>query len=304
LPIRLGKTPEYRAKAYRISPLYEREGNSMREILNIFNLEGKNAVITGGAGILGSVIARGLGKAGAKVAICDIDDRLREEVVNNLKKEKIEVKGYWIDVMEKKKIEETYQKIIQDFGRVDILLNAAGGNIKEATTSEDLSFFDLPLEGLQKVINLNLFGGAILPSQVFGRMMIENKEGGCIINISSMNAFRPLTRIPGYSAAKAAVSNFTQWLAVHLAQNYNKKLRVNAIAPGFFLTRQNRYLLLDAKERLTPRGETILQHTPMGKFGVPEELIGVCIWLASDASRFVTGVVIPIDGGFSAFSGV
>ncbi|MCD6232283.1 SDR family oxidoreductase [Candidatus Aerophobetes bacterium] len=276
----------------------------MREILNIFNLEGKNAVITGGAGILGSVIARGLGKAGAKVAICDIDDRLREEVVNNLKKEKIEVKGYWIDVMEKKKIEETYQKIIQDFGRVDILLNAAGGNIKEATTSEDLSFFDLPLEGLQKVINLNLFGGAILPSQVFGRMMIENKEGGSIINISSMNAFRPLTRIPGYSAAKAAVSNFTQWLAVHLAQNYNKKLRVNAIAPGFFLTRQNRYLLLDAKERLTPRGETILQHTPMGKFGVPEELIGVCIWLASDASRFVTGVVIPIDGGFSAFSGV
>lgn len=276
----------------------------MREILNIFNLEGKNAVITGGAGILGSVIARGLGKAGAKVAICDIDDRLREEVVNNLKKEKIEVKGYWIDVMEKKKIEETYQKIIQDFGRVDILLNAAGGNIKEATTSKDLSFFDLPLEGLQKVINLNLFGGAILPCQVFGRMMIENKEGGSIINISSMNAFRPLTRIPGYSAAKAAVSNFTQWLAVHLAQNYNKKLRVNAIAPGFFLTRQNRYLLLDAKERLTPRGETILQHTPMGKFGVPEELIGVCIWLASDASRFVTGVVIPIDGGFSAFSGV
>jgi len=273
-------------------------------MLNMFSLKGKNVVITGGAGILGSVIARGLGKAGAKIAICDINDQPREKVVNSLKKEKIEAKGYWIDVMDKEKIEKTYQKIIQDFKKIDILLNAAGGNIKEATTSENLSFFDLSLKGLEKVVTLNLFGGAILPSQVFGKIMIDNKEGGSIINISSMNAFRPLTRIPGYSAAKAAVSNFTQWLAVHFAQNYNKKLRVNAIAPGFFSTRQNRYLLLDEKGNLTPRGKTILSHTPMGKFGDPEDLIGVCIWLASDASRFVTGVVIPIDGGFSAFSGV
>ena len=192
---------------------------------------------------------------------------------------------------------------MRDFEEIDILVNCAGGNREDATTSEKLSFFDLPLSALEKVINLNLFGGAILPSQVFGKNMIKNKSAS-IINISSMNALRPLTRIPGYSAAKAAVSNFTQWLAVHFAQEYNKNLRVNAIAPGFFLTAQNRFLLLDKDENLTPRGKTIIAHTPMGEFGRPEDLIGVCIWLAADASRFVTGTVIPIDGGFSAFSGV
>ncbi|HPP67449.1 MAG TPA: SDR family oxidoreductase, partial [bacterium] len=167
-----------------------------------------------------------------------------------------------------------------------------------------LSFFDLPLEALEKVVVLNLFGGAILPAQVFGKEMVKNPEGGSIINISSMNAFRPLTRIPGYSAAKAAVSNFTQWLATHFAMEYNKLLRVNAIAPGFFLTQQNRYLLTDENNNLTLRGQTIIKHTPMGRFGNPEDLIGTCIWLASKASVFITGIVIPIDGGFNAYSGV
>ncbi|RLE11769.1 D-mannonate oxidoreductase [Candidatus Aerophobetes bacterium] len=274
----------------------------MREILNIFNLEGKKVIVTGGAGILGSAIAKGMGKAGAEVAICDIVST--EKVISDLKKEGIKAKGYYIDVMDREKIKVCHDEVLSDFGRIDILLNAAGGNIKEATTSESLSFFDLSLSALEKVVGLNLFGGAILPCQIFGKTMVKNREGGSIINISSMSAFRPLTRICGYSAAKAAVSNFTQWLAVHFATEYNRKLRVNAIAPGFFLTRQNRYLLLDEKNNLTPRGKSIIAHTPMGEFGQPDDLIGICIYLASDASRFVTGAVIPIDGGFNAFSGV
>jgi len=274
----------------------------MNENLKMFGLEGKTAVITGGAGVLGSAIARGLGKAGAKIALCDIVNA--DRVAQELKSEGLEAKGYYINVMDIEKVKVCRDEVIRDFGKVDILLNAAGGNMKEATTSEELKFFDLPLSALEKVIGLNLFGGAVLPSQVFGKDMIKNQDGGSIINISSMNAFRPLTRIPGYSAAKAAVSNFTQWLAVHFAQEYNKNLRVNAIAPGFFLTSQNRFLLTNEDGSLTPRGETIIAHTPMDKFGEPEDLIGACVWLASDASKFVTGIIVPIDGGFSAFSGV
>ncbi len=274
----------------------------MQENLKMFSLEGKTAVITGGAGILGSAIAKGLGKAGAKIALCDIINT--DKITQELEVEGIIAKGYYINVMDMEKIKICRDEVIKDFGKINILLNSAGGNMKEATTSEELKFFDLPLPALEKVIGLNLFGGAILPSQVFGKNIIKNREGGSIINISSMNAFRPLTRIPGYSAAKAAVSNFTQWLAVHFAQEYNKNLRVNALAPGFFLTKQNRFLLTNEDGSLTPRGETIIAHTPMGKFGDPEDLIGACVWLASDASKFVTGIIVPIDGGFSAFSGV
>ena len=274
----------------------------MKEILSMFSLEGKKAVITGGAGILGSAIAKGLGKAGSEIAICDIVST--EKVVNELKEEGIKAKGYYIDVMDIGKIKACHNEVMKDFDRIDILLNAAGGNIKEATTSESLSFFDIPLSALEKVVGLNLFGGAILPCQVFGRTMVKNEDGGSIINISSINSFRPLTRILGYSAAKAAVSNFTQWLSTHFAQEYNKKLRVNAIAPGFLLTQQNRYLLLDKDGSLTPRAKSIISHTPIGEFGKPDDLIGVCIYLSSNASRFVTGVVIPIDGGFNAYSGV
>ena len=225
-------------------------------------------------------------------------------ILEAAKKAGIKAKGYFIDVMDPKKIEKCAKEIMSDLEKIDILVNCAGGNSKNATTSEELSFFDLPLDALEKVVSLNLFGGAILPAQVFGKIMMKNEDGGSIINISSMNAFRPLTRIPGYSAAKAAVSNFTQWLAVHLTQEYNRKLRVNAIAPGFFSTKQNKYLLWTEEGKLSERGKTIIAHTPMGRFGEPEELIGTCIWLASDASRFVTGTVVPIDGGFNAFSGV
>jgi len=274
----------------------------MQENMKMFSLEGKTAVITGGAGILGFAFAKGLGKAGAKIALCDIVNA--DKVAKQLQEKGIMAKGYYINVMDIEKIKSCRDEVIKDFGKVDILLNAAGGNMKEATTSEELKFFDLPLSALEKVVGLNLFGGALLPSQVFGKIMVENEEGGSIINISSMSAFRPLTRTPGYSAAKAAVSNFTQWLAVHFAQEYNKNLRVNALAPGFFLTTQNRFLLTDKEGNLTPRGKTIIAHTPMGKFGDPEDLIGACVWLASDASKFVTGIIVPIDGGFSAFSGV
>jgi NAD(P)-dependent dehydrogenase (short-subunit alcohol dehydrogenase family) len=274
----------------------------MKENLKMFSLEGKTAVITGGAGVLGSAIAKGLGKAGAKIALCDIVNA--DKVAKQLQEQEITAKGYYINVMDIEKVKVCRDEVIRDFGKVDILLNAAGGNMKEATTSEELKFFDLPLSALEKVVGLNLFGGAVLPSQVFGKDMIKNQDGGSVINISSMNAFRPLTRIPGYSAAKAAVSNFTQWLAVHFAQEYNKSLRVNAIAPGFFLTDQNRFLLTNKDGSLTSRGKTIITHTPMDKFGDPEDLIGACVWLASDAAKFVTGIIVPIDGGFSAFSGV
>jgi len=274
----------------------------MRKVPNIFDIENKVIVITGGAGILGSRIARGMAQFGARVALCDIKDA--SSVAKTMKAENLDVEGYYIDVLNPDKIRDCHEKIMRTYGKVDVLINAAGGNIKEATVSEDRSFFEIPLNALEKVVSLNLFGGAILPSQVFGKSMVSNPQGGSIINISSMNAFRPLTRIAGYSAAKAAVSNFTQWLAVHFAREYNRNLRVNAIAPGFFLTTQNKYLLLDESGNLTPRGESIITHTPMGRFGDPDELIGVCVWLSSEASKFVTGVVLPVDGGFNAYSGV
>ncbi len=267
-----------------------------------FSLKDKTAVIIGGTGVIGASISKGLGKAGAKIAIADLKNY--DIAAKNLVSEGIEAKGYMVNAMEKEGIIKCSEKILLDFKEISILVNCVGGNRKEATTSTELSFFDLSFSDLEKVVTLNLFGGAILPSQIFGKHMIKNKNGGSIINISSMNAFRPLTRIPGYSAAKAAVSNFTQWLAVHFASEYNSNIRVNAIAPGFFLTQQNKYLLLDEKQNLTPRGHTIINHTPMGRFGDPDDLVGICIFLASDSSRFVTGTVIPIDGGFSAFSGV
>lgn len=267
-----------------------------------FRLAGRKAVVVGGNGILGRAIALGLGKAGAAVAILDRDDP--KLAVDELKAAGIDARGSTANAMDRASLEAGCGWALKELGRVDILLNAVGGNMKEATTSAEKGFFDLPVEPLEKVVALNLFGGAILPCQLFGRAMAKNPEGGSIINISSMNAFRPLTRIAGYSAAKAAVSNFTQWFAVHIAMEHNKQLRVNAIAPGFFLTNQNRFLLTNQDGSLTARGQSILSHTPAGRFGDPADLIGACVWLASPASAFVTGTVIPIDGGFNAYSGV
>jgi NAD(P)-dependent dehydrogenase (short-subunit alcohol dehydrogenase family) len=207
------------------------------------------------------------------------------------------------DVLNVESLQEASKVILDKFGAVDCLVNAAGGNNPRATTTKDLSFFDLPPEALRWVFDLNLLG-TMLPCQVFGKAMAE-KGDGVILNVSSMNAFRPLTRIPAYSAAKAGVSNFTQWLAVHMAQVYSPRIRVNAIAPGFFLTNQNRFLLTDEKTgELTSRGKSIIDHTPMARFGLAEDLFGAILWLLSPASSFVTGVIVPIDGGFSAFSGV
>lgn len=268
----------------------------------MFSVKGKVAVFSGGAGILAGGLGMGLGKAGATVVMTDIaplDARVEE-----LRAEGIDAHGLNMNVMEKDKIEAAAAEIKDKFGKVDILINAAGGNMPAATTSPDQSFFDVPMEALNKVVSLNLFGGGILPSQVFGKMMVANEDGGLIVNISSMAAYRPLTRVLGYAVAKAAVSNFTQWLAVDIAKNHSPKVRVNAIAPGFFLTAQNRYLMLGEDGNPTPRGQAVLAHTPAGRFGESEELISTLIWLSSPASAFITGVVVPVDGGFNAFSGV
>ena len=277
----------------------------MAKGLERFSVAGKVAVVTGGGGVLCGSLAEGLARAGARLAVCDIFEDKAEAVALRIRESGGDARAYKMDVLALDSIREQCEAVYGHFGTVEILINGAGGNLKEATTSPEMPFFDLPLSALEKVMALNLFGGAILPCQVFGRRMVKNTEGGSIINISSMNAIRPLTRIPGYSAAKAAVGNFTQWLAVHFAQEYNPKLRVNAIAPGFFLTDQNRFLLTDRETgQLTERGKTIIAHTPMREFGRPDDLLGAVLWLASDAARFVTGITIPIDGGFSAFAGV
>ncbi len=276
----------------------------MSYVEELFNIKDKVAFFTGGGGILASAISEGLGKAGAKIVLTDINEQALMNQVEKLRSMGITTEGYVMNALDKKNVEEVAQKVKSVFGRVDILLNAAGGNIPEAVTSDKVTFWDLPVESIQKVVNINLFAGAIIPSQVFGKMMLENPDGGVIINFASMSSFRPLTRVVGYSAAKAAVANFTQWLAVYVAKEFSPKIRVNAIAPGFLITNQNRYLLLNEDGSLTPRGKAVIDHTPMRRFGEPEELIGTIIWLASPASSFVTGAIIPIDGGFNAFSGV
>jgi NAD(P)-dependent dehydrogenase (short-subunit alcohol dehydrogenase family) len=269
----------------------------------LFDLRGKVAVITGGGGVLCSALSRALGKVGAKVAVLDIAIGPAEKVAQDIVADGGEAIAARCDVLDKASIEAARDVVLAAFGRVDILVNGAGGNKREATTGPDMPFFDLPADAVQWVFNLN-FIGTLLPSQVFGRL-IADQGAGSILNISSMNAFRPLTKIPAYSGAKAAVSNFTQWLAVHMSQEYSTEIRVNAIAPGFFLTDQNRFLLLDeASGKWTPRGQQILDHTPMGLFGKPEDLVGTVLWLLSPGAKFVHGVVVPIDGGFSAYSGV
>jgi NAD(P)-dependent dehydrogenase (short-subunit alcohol dehydrogenase family) len=279
---------------------------NLNELQSFYDFTGRTVLVTGGAGVLGFEIARTLVECNANVVILSRNqERAAQSIAEITQAVKSNGRAIYVrgDVLDLNMLQEAKETIRSQFGDVDILINAAGGNHPSAMTSADLSFFDLPLNALRHISDLNLLG-TILPCQVFGRGMAERGEG-VILNVSSMNAFRPLTRVPAYSAAKAAVSNFTQWLAVHIAQNYSPRIRVNALAPGFFLTEQNRFLLTDKDTgELTARGQSILAHTPMNRFGTPEDLIGATMWLISPASAFVTGAVIPIDGGFSAFSGV
>ncbi|MEZ4770473.1 MAG: SDR family oxidoreductase [Caldilineales bacterium] len=278
----------------------------LQELTRAYDLTGKTVVITGGAGVLGGEMACALVGCNANVAILDRDTRLAEQVIHRIEMmEDITARAVVVygDVLQPDTLHQANETILSEFGSIDALINGAGGNKPQATTGADLSFFDLPTDALRFVFDLNILG-TILPSQVFGKTMAQQQDG-VILNISSMNAFRPLTRIPAYSAAKAGVSNFTQWLAVHMAQQYSTYIRVNALAPGFFLTEQNRFLLTDRETgKLTARGQSILDHTPMGRFGDPIDLLGAVLWLLSPMAAFVTGIVVPIDGGFSAFSGV
>ncbi|HEX7542206.1 MAG TPA: SDR family oxidoreductase [Anaerolineales bacterium] len=268
-----------------------------------FDLSGKVAVVTGGAGVLCAAMCRALAVAGAKVAVLDLNAEAAESLATEIRSSGADAIGVACNVLDRASIEAAAQVVLAKFGRVDILVNGAGGNKPAATVDPEHSFFDLPADALRWVFDLNLMG-TILPSQVFGNLM-AGQRSGVILNISSMNAFRPLTRIAAYSAAKAGVSNFTQWLAIHMAREYSPEIRVNAIAPGFFLTEQNRFLLTEKETgELTPRGQSIISHTPMGRFGAPEDLLGALLWLVSPASTFVTGIVVPVDGGFTAFSGV
>jgi len=276
------------------------------------DLNGKVCAITGGAGVIGQALVKGLASAGVKTAVLDIDlaaaEKLSAEVKSSLGIDAIGVKA---DVLDLQSMRAAKQVINDRLGPIDLLINGAGGNSPKATTKaefltsdlvgkEDQTFFGLDIEGFRRVFDLN-FLGTLVPTMALTVDMVQRRRGA-VLNVSSMNSFRPLTKIPAYSAAKASINNFTQWLAVHFAK---VDVRVNAIAPGFFLTQQNRFLMIDEKTgKPTARGEKILNGTPMGRYGEPEELVGTTLYLLSDASKFVTGIIIPVDGGFSAYSGV
>jgi NAD(P)-dependent dehydrogenase (short-subunit alcohol dehydrogenase family) len=275
---------------------------NLTDLIKMYDFTGRSVVITGGTGVLCGAMASALVGCGANVAILARSREKGEAVIAGMAGpgRAIVVEG---DVLKQQTLEDATRAVLDEFGRIDGLINGAGGNSPQATTRPDLTFFNLPEEALRYVFDLNMLG-TILPCQVFGRQMAEQGDG-VILNVSSMSAIRPLTRVIGYSAAKAGINNFTQWLAVHLAQQYSPNIRVNAVAPGFFLGEQNRNLLIDPQtNQLTERGQSIIAHTPMGRFGEPDDLIGAVLWLLSPASAFVTGIVVPVDGGFSAFSGV
>ena len=276
------------------------------------DLKGKICVITGGAGVLGSAMVQSIASVGTKIAIADINKEIADKVAAEIAKESgAEVIGVKANVLDKASLEAAKIEINEKLGDIDILINGAGGNSPKATTKveqmtednldnlED-TFYGLEMEGFDMVFALN-FKGTLLPTMVFTKDMLKNKNG-VVLNVSSMNSYKPLTKIPAYSAAKASVNNFTEWLAVHLAK---VGIRVNAIAPGFFITNQNRFLVMDEKTgNFSPRGQKIVDNTPMGKFGEPEDLQGATLFLISDVSKFITGIVIPVDGGYSAFGGV
>jgi NAD(P)-dependent dehydrogenase (short-subunit alcohol dehydrogenase family) len=269
---------------------------------NLFSLRGKVAVVTGGTGVLGGAMARGLAQAGARVGILGRRAEQASQVIAAISGQGGEALHLAADVLDRSQLEAARGTLRARWGQIDILVNAAGGNLPGATVMGEQTFFDLPRDAIEQVIDLNLLG-TLLPSQVFGAAMAQ-AGSGCVINISSAAAERPLTRVVGYAAAKSAIDNFTRWLAVELARKYGPQLRVNAIMPGFFLGEQNRALLIGPDGNPTERGQLIIAHTPMGRFGEPDELAGTLVWLCSDAARFVTGAVVPVDGGFTAWNGV
>lgn len=269
-----------------------------------FKLTNQVAIVTGGTGVLGGAMARGLAQAGARVVILGRRATIADEVAASIRAAGGEALGVGADVLEQAQLEAARDLALERWGRIDILLNAAGGNMPGATVAPDASLFGLQPDAFRAVVDLNLTG-TLIPSLVFGATMAQKPEPrGCIINISSMAAQLALTRVGGYSAAKAGVDNLTRWLAVELARRYGEGMRVNAIAPGFFVGEQNRALLLQPDGTPTERGKSILAHTPAGRFGNPDDLLGALIWLCSPAAAFINGVVIPVDGGFSAFSGI
>ena len=266
------------------------------------SLASKTAIITGGAGVLGGAMAIGLAQAGVKVGILGRNAEKIRSKVEEIESLGGEALGLKADVLNKEELEQAKNKLLDRWESIDILVNAAGGNMKGATIMPDQDIFDLSLEDFSRVTDLNL-KGTLLPSLIFGKSMAE-KKAGSIVNISSMAAQQALTRVVGYSASKAAIDNFTKWMAVEMAHKFGPKMRVNAIAPGFFIGEQNRKLLLNEDGSLTERGKTIVSQTPMKRFGEPEELVSTLLWLCDDASSFVSGIIVPVDGGFSAFSGV
>jgi NAD(P)-dependent dehydrogenase (short-subunit alcohol dehydrogenase family) len=274
----------------------------MSALENLFSLDGQVAIVTGGTGVLGGEMARGLARAGARVGVLGRRREQAEAAARAIEAQGGRALALVADALDRAQLEAARDAVIQHWDRVDILVNAAGGNMPAATLAPGRSFFDLPVEGMEPVIALNLHG-TLLPSQVFGEAMARNGRG-CIVNISSMAAQRAMSRVVGYGVAKAAVENATRWLAVELARSFGERLRVNAIAPGFFVGEQNRALLMGDDGTLTPRGQTIVDHTPAGRFGQPAELLSTLIWLCGPGASFVNGVVVPVDGGFSAFSGV
>lgn len=278
------------------------ESDSVQRFRPNFRLDGKVAVITGGTGVLGGVMARGLGAAGARVAVLGRNRERAQVVVDDIAAAGGEAVATPADVLDQGALGRVRDELMERWSGINLLVNAAGGNVPGATLAPSQTFFDLQHEAMEQVVGLN-FHGTVLPIQVFASAMVA-AGSGAIVNISSMAATRAITRVAGYSAAKAAIDNLTRWLAATLARDHGSGLRVNAIAPGFFLAEQNHRLLVNQDGSLTARGQAIIDHTPMGRFGDPDELLGTLLWLSSDASRFVTGAVVPVDGGFSVFSGV
>jgi len=283
-----------------------REPGTAQFLVELYGLQGQTAVVTGGTGVLGSVMARGLARAGARVAILGRRKERAEAEAQAISEAGGEAMAAPADVLDRRSLADACASIQERWGDIDILVNAAGGNTPAATVSQGMSFFDVSEAGLREVVDLNLLG-SLLPTQVFGAAMARKPTAGrrgCIVMMSSMAAQRAMTRVAGYGVAKAAIDNLTRWLATDLARSYGDGIRVNAIAPGFFVGEQNRALLLNGDGTPTARGETVIAHTPAGRFGDASDLVSTLLWLCGPGARFVTGVVVPVDGGFSAFSGV